>query len=313
MKFSLPATILLLTVTGCAHLSPEQTQAMTRPFPYPSDLPGARVEIYKTVGDVDLQAYIFEPSKHRQGDNSAAIVFFFGGGWRQGSPNQFQPHAAYLASRGMVAIVADYRVSARHGVKAVECVRDAKSAIRWTRENAERLGIDPDRIVAAGGSAGGHLAACTGLIGDFDEGSEDTTISSVPNAMVLFNPALVLAPIDDIPFGAERVASLTNRMGVDPARLSPYHHIVKGAPPTIIFHGREDTTVPFATAQAFTEAMEDAGNRCVLIAYDNQGHGFFNYGRNENEMFRATTSEMHNFLQGLGYVQGPDRVERFVR
>src|SRR6185503_1822467 len=120
---------------------------------------------------------------HKPTDKSPAIVFFFGGGWTNGSPGQFEEHCKHLGSRGLVAITADYRVASRQQVKAVSCVADAKSAIRYVRKEAARLGIDPDRIVAGGGSAGGHIAACTGTIDGFDEAGEDKSISSVPNAM----------------------------------------------------------------------------------------------------------------------------------
>ena len=91
-------------------------------------------------------------------------MFFFGGAWTQWRPGQFEPQASYLAGRGMVAIRADYRVKNRHRATPADGVEDAKSAIRWVRQNASMLGVDPDRIVAAGGSAGGHLAACTACV-----------------------------------------------------------------------------------------------------------------------------------------------------
>ena len=92
----------------------------------------------------------------------------------------------------MVAMAAEYRVYSRHKARVVDCVADAKSAIRWVRKNADRLGIDPDRIASGGGSAGGHLAAAVGTLEEFDEPDEDSSISSCPNAMLLFNPALDL-------------------------------------------------------------------------------------------------------------------------
>jgi acetyl esterase len=272
---------------------------------YPPELPGAKVEVYKTVGDVKLNMYIFYPKEHKPGERRAAIVFFFGGGWQGGSPGQFQEQCKYLASRGMVAMAADYRVLSRHGTKAVKCVADAKSAVRWIRANADRLGIDPSRIAAGGGSAGGHIAACTGTVPDLDEPGEDTSISSVPNAMVLFNPALVLAPVDGAsPFPGDRLKALQDRMGVDPVSVSPYHQVKKGDPPTIIFHGTADTTVPFRTAELFAEAMTRAGNRCKLVPFEGQQHGFFNYGRGDGTAYVATVRAMDEFLTELGYLEG---------
>ena len=268
---------------------------------YPPKLPGAEVEAYKTVGDTKLNLYIYYPPGHKPSDKRAAIVFFFGGGWTNGSPGQFEQHCKHLASRGMVAITADYRVASRHQVKAVSCVADAKSAIRYVRKEATRLGVDPNRIVAAGGSAGGHLAVCAGVIQGFDEIGEDLSISSVPNAMALFNPAVVLAPAEGLTrMNEDRVTSLTERMGVEPKLLSPYHQVKAGAPPTIIFHGKADNTVPYVTVELFTKAMTDAGNKCTLVGYDGQAHGFFNYGR--SEYYEKTVAALDEFLAGLGYL-----------
>src|SRR5205823_14553154 len=175
--------------------------------------------------------------------------------------------------------------------------------IRYVRREAARLGVDPNRIVAGGGSAGGHIAACAGTIQGFDEMGEDLSMSSVPNAMALFNPAVVLAPAEGLNrIIEERVASLKERMGVEPKLLSPFHQVKAGGPPTVVFHGKADTTVPYATVELFTKAMTDAGNKCTLIGYDGQAHGFFNYGRGGNEYYEKTVAALDEFLAGLGYL-----------
>ncbi|MEX0825060.1 MAG: alpha/beta hydrolase fold domain-containing protein, partial [Pirellulaceae bacterium] len=248
--------------------------------------------------------WVFEPDDHRPNDERPAIVFFFGGGWKGGNPGQFEHHCRYLASRGMVAMTADYRVRSRHDTLADRCVADAKSAVRWVRANADRLGIDPDRIVAGGGSAGGHIAACTGVVPGLDEPDEDTTISSVPNAMALFNPALVLAAFDGVSLDEEKLADLATRTGVAPQRISPIHHVEGKIPPTIIFHGKADSTVAFATAKAFSRVAIEKGGRCELKGYEGAQHGFFNYGRGgtPGEHYQQTIKELDEFLVSLGYL-----------
>jgi len=295
-------SLLVIAITS-AQAATAQDQKSARP--YPPSLPGAGVEMYKTAGDTKLNLYVYYPPGHKTTDKRAAIVFFFGGGWTNGSPVQFEQHCKHLASGGMVAMTADYRVASRHQVKAVSCVADAKSAIRFVRKEAGRLGVDPNRIVAAGGSAGGHIAACCGVLKGFDESSEDASISSMPNAMALFNPAVVLAGAEGLN-GAneERVAALKERMGVEPRDLSPYHNVKKGAPPTIIFHGKADPTVPYATVEMFTKAMTEAGNQCTLVGYEGQAHGFFNYGRGGNAYYEKTVAALDEFLIGLGYISG---------
>jgi acetyl esterase/lipase len=278
---------------------------------YPPRMDGAKVEVYKTVGDVKLNLYIFEPKGHSPADRTPAIVFFFGGGWRSGTPQQFEPQCRYLASRGMVAVAADYRVASRNQVKVIECVRDAKSAVRWIRENASRLGIDPSRLAAGGGSAGGHIAAATGVVPGLDEPGENLAISSRPNALVLFNPVLVVAPVPasllsdrELQGGFQQLLRSEVFAGVDAMSVSPYHHISKGAPPTIIFHGRADSTVPYATADLFANRMIAEGARCVLVGFDGENHGFFNFGRDGNKAYTQTLRKADEFLGSLHYLAG---------
>jgi acetyl esterase/lipase len=263
---------------------------------YPPKMEGCRVETYKTIGDAELKLYIFSPQEPK---NVPAIVFFFGGGWRSGSPQQFEVQCRQLAKRGMVAITADYRVESRHAVKPTQCVADARSAMRWVRSHAQQLGVDPDRIAAGGGSAGGHLAAATAFIDEFDEPSDDKSISAVPNALVLFNPAVVLASMEGFDATGFGTRVPEDRLGTSPEKLSPGHHVTKDGPPTIIFHGREDTTVPYASVEAFTGRMKAVGNRCELHGYDGQKHGFFN-----GDQYKKTTlAEADKFLVSLGWLE----------
>ena len=167
-------------------------------------------------------------------------------------------------------------------------------------------------ILPAACSAGGHIAACTAVVPGLEEPGEDTSVSAVPNTAVLFNPALVLAPLGET--NSARFPSRVNaeRMGVEPRRISPAHHVRAGAPPMIIFHGKADTTVPFVTAEAFTARMKAAGNRCELVGFDGQPHGFFNYGRGDNRFFRETLKQADECLASLGYLAGPPQVDKFL-
>lgn len=268
----------------------------------------AVAKVYKNVGDAKLKLFVFSPKDHKATDKTPAIVFFFGGGWTHGTPKQFEQQCRYLASRGMVAITAEYRVSSRFDVKAVDCVRDAKSAVRWVRDHASELGIDPSRIAAAGGSAGGHIAACTGTLEAFDESSENGDVSSRPNALVLFNPAVSFDNSLDNP-KVPMEKWLSKKLGVSPEELSPAHHITGGAPPTLILIGTDDKLLE--GNKQFAEKMKAAGNRCEIDLYDGRGHGFFNFGREGNKDFLATTESMDKFLTSLGYLQGPPTVQEF--
>jgi acetyl esterase/lipase len=258
---------------------------------YPPTFKDARVETYRKIGSVELKLWIFGESDPKT--PKPAIVFFFGGGWEGGSPDQFEKQARHFASRGMIAITADYRVNSRHGVKVVECVKDAKAAIAWVRENAQRLGIDPDKIAASGASAGGHLAACTGTITGL--GSDER-----PNAMILFNPATTLAPIAGWETSGIRPGKLsTKRFGVEAKVISPAHHIGKHTPPTLILHGTADTTVPYDSVVAFESEMKKAERPCKLVGYDGAEHTFFRRAG----YYDKTLAEADSFLVDLGWIK----------
>ena len=289
----------LLAATVLCSIADAQQQSN-----YPPNMPEARVETYKSVEGTDLKVWIFEPEGHKASDSRPAIVFFFGGGWRNGTPGQFHQQAMHLAARGMVAMSADYRVLNRQGVKGHKCVQDAKSAIRWVRANAKRLGIDPNRIAAGGGSAGGHLAASTATLPEHDDPAGDKSISSKPNALALFNPGTVLASVPGkIEFDKERAAAVAERVGAELESISPYHHVMSGFPPAIIFHGKADTTVPYKTVEVFTERVKSVGSRCELVGYDGANHGFFNYGRGDGTAYTDTVRRMDEFFVSLGWLE----------
>ncbi len=310
MKHLLAFILLLLAPFLALHAGDDLPEPPVS-WKYPPEMPGASVEVYREVNGVKLNAYIFTPPNHRASDRRPAVLFFFGGGWKSGTPGQFLPQSLYLAQRGMVAIPCDYRVLSRHGAIPQDCLRDAKAAIRWARANAARLGIDPERIVAGGESAGGHLAAAVALVPDFEDGA-DTGVSSMPNAVALFNPAVVLSPVEGYPglVSDEKIADISARTGGRPQEISPYHFVRAGLPPSILFHGTKDEAVPFPTVELFAKAMTAAGNRCELKAYEGQPHGFFNPGRGQgppreeaSRCFHRTIRELDAFFVSLGYLQ----------
>lgn len=254
---------------------------------------GARREVYKRIGEVELALYIFEPEGHRSEEKRPAALFFFGGGWSGGTPEQFAPHARYLASRGMVAIVADYRTAKEHKTTPFECVRDAKSAMRWVRAQADRLGIDPDKVAAGGGSAGGHLAAALATVKAFDDEAEDLSVSVIPNALLLFNPVYDNGPDG---YGYKRVEDHWKE-------FSPLHNIREGMPPAIVFLGEKDALIPVKTAKSFQGKMREVGSRSELHLYEKMGHGFFNE-KSSPRHYYLTVKAMDEFLVSLGYLGG---------
>ncbi len=242
-------------------------------------------EVYKKTPQAELKIQLWLPAA--AGTKRPAIVFFFGGGWTSGNIGQFAKQAAYLARRGMVAACADYRVKSRHGVTPDACVEDAKSAVRWLRANAERWGVDPARIAAAGGSAGGHLAACTGIVPGLDAPGEDVAVSSRPDALVLFNPVLHGDP-------------LVQRLG-DPEKaraITPNAHLRKELPPALIHFGTNDALK--AGAEEYLAKSKELGFRAEILWADGQPHGFFN----KPPWMEKTLRRTDEFLISLGWLSG---------
>jgi len=189
-------------------------------------------------------------------------------------------------------------------VTPAACVEDAKSAVRYLRAHAAELGIDPKRIVAGGGSAGGHIAACTALVPGYEaEGEdtsvsskegEDTSVSSKPNALVLFNPVLDLRNLEPL---AERLDAEKR------AAISPIRYVSKETPPAILFYGTKDRFLP--DGQAMLKEGKKHGNRVELYTAEDQPHGFFNRPPWKQLTLRAADA----FLASLGYLKGEPTVQ----
>lgn len=253
--------------------------------------------MYKQVDSTELFIDIYYPDTIDKANKHSAIIFFFGGGWKRGSVKPYEPHAKYFSQRGMVCFLVDYRVHERQQTTPFESLKDAKSAVRFIKEKAEEFHIDTSKIVAAGGSAGGHLAAATALIDNYNEHTDNMSVNSIPNALVLFNPV-----IDNGPGGYGY-----DRIGDAYKDFSPLYNIKNGAPPTIIFLGTNDDLVPVETAKYYQKVMEKVKSRCELHLYEGQGHGFFNY--KNFEYYKKTISVADEFLQSLGYLNKEPVIE----
>jgi acetyl esterase/lipase len=247
--------------------------------------------VFKKTPEGELTLHCFLPADWAATDKRPVIVFFFGGGWRNGAFTQFVPQAEYFASRGLVAISADYRIESKHKTAPDKAIEDAKTAIRWVRANAATLGIDPDKVIAAGGSAGGHLAAATALVEKF-ESADDPKASAKPNALVLLNPFLN---------GKGRTISGTGGVNIAEA-MSPTLYLGKGAPPAVIFFGTNDPML--GHGREYAAKAKDLGVRAELYTAADQPHGFFNRA----PWLHVTTRKADEFLVSLGYLKGEPTV-----
>jgi acetyl esterase len=227
------------------------------------------------------------PNEWKATDKRPAIVFFFGGGWKNGAYTQFVPQSEYFATRGIVAISADYRIESKHKTRPDKAIEDAKTAIRWVRVNAAKLGIDPDKVIASGGSAGAHLAAATALVEKFED-KDDPKASCKPNALVLFNPFLN---------GKGKTIPGTDGTNIAEV-MSPTLGLSKDAPPTILFYGTADQMLDHG--KEYVAKCKELGVRAELFTAAEQPHGFFNREPWNN----VTARKADEFLTSLGYLKG---------
>jgi acetyl esterase/lipase len=235
--------------------------------------------LYKKTPQEDMYLFVLRPIQKSK-KPMPAIVYFTGGGWVNGTVEGQIPNPAWFRDHGIIGISADYRVKSRHGTTPVECVEDAKSAIRYVRTHAKELGIDPKRVIAAGGSAGGHIAACSAISGGDAQG-EDLSVSSIPNGLVLHNPVLGE--------GFGKVFFDTH------PEFSPILQLKKGWPPTILSNGTKDKTTPFEVAEKFAKLMKEAENVCELIPVKNADHSCDWPVSNPN--FLLNMERMYQFLK----------------
>lgn len=243
--------------------------------------------VYKKTPEGELTLHGYFPADWKATDNRPVIVFFFGGGWKNGAYTQFVPQCEYFASRGMVAITADYRILSKHKATPDKCVEDAKSVIRWVRANAAKLGVDPDKIVASGGSAGGHIAACTATVEGFNADDDPKDVSAVPAALLLFNPALNLPK------------EVKDAKGDDiAAAISPTRHLTKSTPPAWIVFGDADKML--TQGEEYVAKAKELGLSAELLVAPGQPHGFFN----RTPWIESTTAAADAWLVKQGFLKG---------
>ena len=276
--------------------------------------------VYKTVGNEPISLNVFLPSDWKPGEKRPAAVWIHGGAWVAGDAQGFFPQARYFANRGMVGVSLDYRLLGKDATHLRDCISDCKSAIRYLRQHAAELGIDPQRIAVLGDSAGGHLAACLALVDGCDDPQDDLTFSPAPNAMVLCNGVLDLTGPKWIHYAIggeavkknspESLAAPTAEDEANAQKVSPLYLVKAGLPPTLVMQGLEDKIVEPQQATHFTDKMKAAGNRCDLVLIEHARHAFIcvKYTASEADVVEQMKT-IDRYLASLGYITGAPTLE----
>jgi len=259
--------LLFLLCLGVAAIAADDQPAGEKPpaakVETPLTLPGAETFVYHDVEPEPMRLHVFKPQGWAETDKRPAWIHFFGGGFVNGTPLQSAGQGRNAAKLGLVGIAVDYRVKNRHGTNASACVADARAALRWVQEHAAELGIDPQRIVVSGSSAGGHLALWTAI--------KQTPWGSDPAEAPLYKPAaliLLSAAADTSESGGQR----SDRFAGHGTDLSATQNLDAKMPPVLMFHGDADTTVPYKYAVELHETLKIWGNDCTFITIHRGGH-----------------------------------------
>ena len=305
MKRNIVPIVALMTVSAMVAMdravaAPAEGRESPAKEVTPLSLPGSEAFVFRKINDVELRLHVVKPSGWTKSDKRSCFVTFFGGGWSGGTPERSMAWAKWAAAQGMVGVAPDYRTRGRFNGSPEDCVADGRAALRWVTEHAEELGIDVDKIVCHGGSAGGHLAAWT-AIPKPGPGADDPAPAKMPAALILLNP---VSDTNATGYGGPK------RFGGDEARAkacSVPDQMPKQMPPTLIFHATGDTTVPHANSVALRDKMQANGVRCELVTFEGLGHSYNSskFGEAGLAANRKTRADMIAFLRSLNLL-APD-------
>jgi acetyl esterase/lipase len=222
---------------------------------------------YAAADGSELPMLVFESAEGTQ--PVAGIVMFHGGALHSGSAEGLAPHCKQLASRGIFAVSAGYRLIDQGAMSIGDCVADVRRAVEHFLGLAAVRGLDSSRLASGGSSAGGHLALVAAMIAP--DGPFPAPEPAVA-AVVALNPV-----VDLLAYSPEQQQSLAHIAGTAAGRLieySPAEFVRPGNPPTLIQHGTHDEVAPIGQVRRFRDLMVQAGNDCILLEYERAEHAF---------------------------------------
>ena len=247
--------------------------------------------VYAAADGSELPMLVFEPDDGRRA--GAGIVMFHGGALRTGSADGLAPHCRELASRGIFAVSAGYRLIDQGAKTIDDCIADVRLAVEHFSRLAASHGLDSSRLASGGSSAGGHLALVAAMIAaDAPRPARDPGVAAV----VALNPV-----VDLLAYPPERLQPLERSAGIAPGRAieySPIEFIRPGNPPTLIQHGTRDEVAPIGQVRRFRDMMVQAGNECLLLEYEGAEHAFHYPGPDPAGHFDDVIDATAEFLLG---------------
>jgi pectinesterase len=223
------------------------------------------------------------------------VVLVHGGGWAKGTKESFRRMAKHLAEAGYVTITIEYRLSGE--AQFPGAVEDCKAAVRWLRANADKYGVDPERIAGIGGSAGGHL---TGMVAT-TPGKFEGTAGNADQSSALQAAVLMGAGVDQVKRNKETEKPIQNclvffggTIEKYPERYaagSPITHISKSTPPLLFLDGEKDR--PGVRYVDMRKQLDALGVKNKLAVVPGAKHGQWN----KSPFFEGFTKEILAFLR----------------
>jgi acetyl esterase/lipase len=204
------------------------------------------------------------------------LIWIHGGGWTGGAKESAANIPAYLAM-GMNVVNVEYRLA--RIAPAPAAVEDCRCALRWVIQHAKEYGIDANRLVVAGGSAGGHLALTTGMLpasAGLDRqcpGPDNLKVAAIVNWYGIADVNELLDGPNMKPYAVTWLGSAQDREQIA-RRVSPLTYVRAGLPPVLTIHGDADPTVPYSQSVRLHKALADAGISNELMTIAGGKHGF---------------------------------------
>ena len=241
--------------------------------------------IYGRIGNQELKGTLFLPDIDKNAEkirSTPVVIYIHGGGWRGGSRERFYTWAEKLTMSGMAGFCISYRLSKKNKYPAA--IQDTKCAVRFLRANAEKYGINPDRIGAVGSSAGAHLAACLATTGNkriktWENSGGYTNFDSNIHAAVLFNGEFDLPGWWDYrhhnDFMLDFMGKSFEKVPEIYKEASPLFHIDNQTCPCLLVHGEKDNIAPLKQSVDFYQRLTAAGGKADLIRVPEAGHAWF--------------------------------------
>lgn len=235
---------------------------------------------------VELMATAIFPKDHQPQNLAPSIFFFHGGLWKMGDPTEFAPWAVHLAEMGIVSVLFEYRQLMNHDIPAESVIEDSWEAWAWMRQNAEPLGIDPNKIMAGGSDAGALMALMLAM-------KKDKKIPPPPAAFVIFRGLVDCSHKSMIShyFSSPKEAKA----------YSPIDLVKKGLPPLFMALGGRDKFIQTKQVEKFVKLYQSRKNKTRFVFFKEDDHTFYDFNANPG-LFEYTLKELAQFLAECGMI-----------